>query len=303
MGEGFHDGELFVQRHAGVREEASRLAGMLAAPSLNGGMGRFAADRDLAMITARDETGDLWTSPLYGWHGFCEAQDATLVISGCPVDGDPLHHHLRPQKQVGALLIDFAKRRRLRVNGRLSRVASCALEIAVDQAFGNCPRYIQQRAVRRRPGVAAWADLRVQYSDRLEPEHIAQITRADMFVFGTVHPVHGADASHRGGSPGFVRVEHDRLWWPDYPGNNLFNSLGNLVEDPAAALLFLDFAAGNVLQLSGRAALEWITPGAPGDDGGTGRRVSFVPQRVATTIGLPYQLLDLLPYPQNPSLT
>ena len=49
--------------------------------------------------------------------------------------------------------------------------------------------------------------------------------------------------------------------------------VGNIVEDPAAALLFLDFAAGEGLQLSGRARLDWIPPGTPGDDAGTGRRV------------------------------
>ena len=79
--------------------------------------------------------------------------------------------------------------------------------------------------------------------------------------------------------------------------------MGNLVEDPAAALLFIDFAAGSTLQLSGRAETEWITPGTPGDDGGTGRRVRFAPHRVVSTSGLPQRLLDLLPYPRNPPLT
>jgi hypothetical protein len=83
----------------------------------------------------------------------------------------------------------------------------------------------------------------------------------------------------------------------------MFNSMGNLVEDPAAALLFMDFAAGSALQLSGRAEVEWIAPGAPGDDGGTGRRVHFTPQRVVSTKGLPRRLLDHQPYPRNPPLT
>ena len=72
-----------------------------------------------------------------------------------------------------------------------------------------------------------------------------------------VHPTRGADASHRGGSPGFVRVAGGRLWWPDYPGNNMFNSLGNLAVDPAAALMFIDFFSGRTLQLSGAGDVRW----------------------------------------------
>jgi uncharacterized protein len=300
--EGFHEGELVVQRRAGVRDVASRRAGMLAAPSFTGAMSRFVADRDQVMITAHDATGRLWTSPVYGWPGFATAHDATLVVAGRPLHGDPLHH-LRAQQQVGALLIDFSRRRRLRVNGVLARVEPDELEITAEQAFGNCPQYIQQRDLGHEAGVDPASTASVRYSDTLEFEHIAQIVTADTFVLGTAHPTRGADTSHRGGTPGFVRVEEGRLWWPDYPGNDLFNSLGNLVQNPAAALLFIDFAAGSALQLSGVADVEWIAPGAPGDDGGTGRRVRFTPRRTASTTGLPRRLLDLLPYPKNPPLT
>lgn len=70
------------------------------------------------------------------------------------------------------------------------------------------------------------------------------------------------------------------LWWPDYDGNNLFNSLGNIVVDPATSLLFLDASRSSVLQLSGRAALEWAAPGALEPDEQTGRRVRFTPALV-----------------------
>jgi hypothetical protein len=51
------------------------------------------------------------------------------------------------------------------------------------------------------------------------------------------------------------------------------------VDAQRGRLAVIDFAAGSTLQLSGRAEVEWITPGAPGDDGGTGRRVRFTPHR------------------------
>ena len=53
----------------------------------------------------------------------------------------------------------------------------------------------------------------------------------------------------------------------------MFNSLGNLAVDDTAALLFVDFESGDALHLSGRAVVEWTTPGTPCDDGRTGRRV------------------------------
>lgn len=298
--QGFHESELRVQRRAGVRAEAARLSGMLSAPDLDGGMGRFLADRDLVMITARDGRGDLWTSPVHGAPGFCSAHGSTLVVSGAPADGDPLAQ-LRAGRQVGVLAVDFDRRRRLRVNGVVTRRGPADLEITADQAFGNCPRYIQQRHLAHAPGAGDGPVRR--RADHLGPDDVARIGRADTLVLGTVHPTYGADTSHRGGVPGFVRVEDGTLWWPDYPGNNLFNSLGNIVADPAAALLFLDFAAGRTLQISGKAALEWVAPGSPGDDGGTGRRVRVVPSRVVATAGAPVGGPDVVPSPHNPALT
>ena len=68
------------------------------------------------------------------------------------------------------------------------------------------------------------------------------------------------DVSHRGGRPGFVRVEGNRLTIPDYAGNLHFNTLGNLISNPRAGLLFVDFEQGNVLQVQGRAEVILDSP-------------------------------------------
>lgn len=295
--ENFHDGELAVQRLAGVQREASRLAGMLGEPHLDGGIGSFLAGRELAVITARDAEHRLWTSPLHGAPGFLRAHDGALTVSAVPPKGDPLRS-LPAGQPVGLIAIEFATRRRVRVNGTLVQAGPDGLEIEVDQAFGNCPKYIQQRTVEP---VAAGSSIGAAHRDRLDAEDGALIARADTFFLGTVHPSRGADASHRGGTPGFVRVDGSQLWWPDYPGNNMFNSFGNLAVDDSAALLFLDFATGRALQLSGTAVLEWTDPGTPGDDGGTGRRVRFRPEAVvASASGLRAQPPVASPY--NPAV-
>ena len=58
----------------------------------------------------------------------------------------------------------------------------------------------------------------------------------------------------------------------------MFNSFGNLAVDPTAALLFIDFDTGATLHISGKAAVEWVTPSDI--DGGTGRRVRLAVESV-----------------------
>jgi hypothetical protein len=200
---------------------------------------------------------------------------------------------------VGMVAIDFATRRRLRINGTLATLGPDGLEVTVDQAYGNCPQYIQQRHLQP---TAAEPAHQSGWSDALNAGQTRLIEQADTFFLGTAHPSRGADSSHRGGTPGFVRVENGDLWWPDYHGNNMFNSLGNLAVDSTASLLFLDFATGGTLHLSGHAVVEWIAPGAPGDDDGTGRRVRFTPNHVVTG-DVRLRATDLSPYRRNPALT
>ncbi len=89
---GFHGGELAVQRQAGVAGLAARLSGMLAPAELRGGIARFLADRTFAALTARDQAGRLWISPLTGPAGFLSPTSAsTLTVHAVPVAGDPLH--------------------------------------------------------------------------------------------------------------------------------------------------------------------------------------------------------------------
>lgn len=299
---GFHPGELAVQRRAGTREEAARLSPMLEPAELRGGIVAFLADRTFAVITARDADGRLWSSPLTGPAGFLEAVGpTTLSIHARLPEGDPLHGRPASQ-QAGLVVVEFATRRRVRVNGTLSTTDDGALALEVEQAYGNCPQYIHQRVLA--PGDPGQGDRGgVRRGTSLSAADAELITGADTFFLGTTNPERGSDSSHRGGSPGFVRVDGDRLWWPDYPGNNLFNSFGNLAVDPEASLLFFDFDTGRTLQLSGTAEVRWDAAGQPGDDGQTGRRAVFTVQRlVAGHLLLSRQIADN-PYPRNPART
>lgn len=67
----------------------------------------------------------------------------------------------------------------------------------------------------------------------------------------------GLDASHRGGPNGFVTVKNNKIYFPDYSGNNFFNTLGNIESDGRVGLLFIDFITGNVVLISGNAQILW----------------------------------------------
>jgi uncharacterized protein len=300
---GFHPGELAVQRKAGTQAEAARLAAMLEPAELAGGIVKFLADRTFAAITARDSGGRLWTSPLSGPPGFLEAVDpAMLAIHARLPVGDPLHG-LPAGQQAGLVVVEFAARRRVRINGKLTAAGDGTLAIEVEQAYGNCPQYIHARLLNQDLPVSQAGDGEVRRGAALAPEDVALVGAADTFFLGTTNPERGSDTSHRGGTPGFVRIEGGRLWWPDYPGNNLFNSFGNLAVDPEASLLFLDFDTGRTLHLSGTAEVEWNAAGQPGDDGHTGRRAVFTLQRLVAGRLLRSRQVADKPYPLNPDLT
>ncbi|MGH2967427.1 MAG: pyridoxamine 5'-phosphate oxidase family protein, partial [Solirubrobacterales bacterium] len=200
---GFHAGELAVQHRAGVEAQAARLAQMLEPVELDGGIARFLADRTFAALTGRDDAGRLWVTPLSGPPGFLNVTSlTTLEVSAALPVGDPLHG-LPAGQQVGLVVVEFAARRRVRVNGTLIQAGQGRLVIKVEQAYGNCPQYIHQRVLipeyLDRAGVGD-----VRYDSALASEDIELIRGADTFFLGTTHPERGSDASHRGGPPGFV---------------------------------------------------------------------------------------------------
>ncbi len=228
-------------------------------------------------------------------------------------EGDPLHGLPAGQK-AGLVIVEFAARRRVRViNGTLTATGGDALAVEVEQGYGNCSQYINQRVLtpvaagqagQDQAGTDPAGEGGVRRGTVPSPADVELIRAADTFFLGTTNPERGSDASHRAGRPGFVRVDGDRVWWPDYPGNKLFNSFGNLAVNPEAALLFPDFGTGRTLHLSGTAEVEWDAAAKPGDDGRTGRRAVFTPQRlVAGKLLSSRQVGGSRPYPLSPPLT
>jgi predicted pyridoxine 5'-phosphate oxidase superfamily flavin-nucleotide-binding protein len=291
----FHPGEIAVQKHVGVREQARELEGMYR-DAIPAGVAALLEQHPFAVLSSQDAAGNLWASPLAGPAGIFSVPDKYDVR----IDLARLDPRLDPAlvhgDLAGLLVIDFDRRLRIRINGKLHREAE-TLTLRVSQFYGNCKKYIARRVPTKVDG--GTGSPQAVPGRALSESHRALIARADTFFIATQHAESGADASHRGGRPGFVITpDAHTLTWPDYRGNNLFNTIGNLETDPRAGLLFIDFESGTSLQLTGKAKVDFgdASTGAP-----TGRRMRFdisAARELLPSSALRYTLIE--PFPYNP---
>jgi predicted pyridoxine 5'-phosphate oxidase superfamily flavin-nucleotide-binding protein len=257
MTSGYHAGELTVQRQAGVEEQARRIAQGIKA-TIPPAAQAFLQQQPMVLVGSIDTRGQPWASLLTGAPGFLMPMDErTLRIAATPVFGDPLRDNLHDQAQLGLLAIELASRRRMRLNGQVEYLGDGSFAVHARQVYANCSKYIQARSLEtiatgvRGPG-------RIRRSDQLSAEQQAWVARSDTVFIASAHPEGGADISHRGGNPSFVRVVNARtLLIPDYAGNTMFQTLGNLQANPQASLLLIDFASGATLQMAGTTRIIW----------------------------------------------
>ncbi|MWA11145.1 pyridoxamine 5'-phosphate oxidase family protein [Streptomyces sp. BA2] len=256
----YHHGSRAVQDLVGVRELADHV-GRSIGDGIRPVAAAFLELQPMLVIGGADPEGSVWASLLTGEPGFVRATGPRqMSIAGGPRDADPLAAALAQEgTPVGTIALDPRTRRRMRLNGR-ARPTPRGLAVEADQVFSNCPKYLQKRQLL--PGRRATGPEAPTRGAALTPDQSAFIAAADTFFLATVH-AHGADASHRGGNPGFVRVASPtELAWRDYPGNSMFLTLGNLATDPRAGLLFLDWTTGTTLQLTGTARTDHADDGS-----------------------------------------
>jgi predicted pyridoxine 5'-phosphate oxidase superfamily flavin-nucleotide-binding protein len=253
----FHAGERAVQDRAGVRALADRIGRSIRA-ALPPVAQAFLEDQRWLVAGAIDADNRPWATVLGGPIGFVHVVDErTVRIDATPRLGDPLDGALQPGASIGLIAIDLATRRRLRLNGRITARTSAHIVVEADQAYSNCPKYIQRREADGGEAVST-GESPVRTS-ALTEGHRAWLRGADTFFIASGAPGAGVDASHRGGMPGFITVEGQRITWPDYGGNALFNTLGNIEAWPYAGLLVPDFDTGAGLLVTGRAAIDWAS--------------------------------------------
>lgn len=255
--EPFHAGELRAQQLAGGGPAGAPIRSQM--PEQHR---QFFPLLPFVCVAVADDSGWPIATLLHGEPGFVSSPEpGRLYIAALPDRDDPASAHLgSPGAGVGVLGIDLGTRRRNRENGRIAHADGNGLLVDVHQSFGNCPKYIHVRQlsrVERRPGQVE------RFGGDLPEDAVKLIDACETMFVATSsgpspdHQVGGLDISHRGGEAGFLRLDGKVLNVPDYPGNRYFNTLGNLLLEPRAALVMVDFDSGDVLQLQGRAEVRW----------------------------------------------
>lgn len=285
----FHEGELAMQHRAGVNEQLSHKLSQLIRGFMPDQHRAFFSQLPFVLIGSVDQSGQPRASLLANPPGFITSPDPeTLIIAALPHAGDPLCNLLVPGASLALLGIEQHTRRRNRMNGVVTAVNRYGFSVMVTQSFGNCPKYIQARQVKYQQRAAI---SQISHYNTLDAVTRRIIECADTFFIASSHPqashgqrsAYGVDVSHRGGKPGFVKIiDNHTLMVPDYSGNRIFNTLGNLSLNPQAGLLFIDFASGDLLQLAVRAEIIDDDPQIQAFDGAE-RLLKLVISRVAHT--------------------
>lgn len=259
----FHPGEQAIQAKLGGRDRMETLGRRMIREFLPEQHRRFYAQLSYVLVGTVDAEGNPWASILVGQPGFISTpSERSLHIAALPLWGDPLVDNLAVGTNIGFLGIELHTRRRNRVNGVVSAIGPEGFDVSVDQTFGNCPKYIQARQFDWQAFDPTTARP-IHPLTMLEDSDRSMIRAADTFFIATAYldqaagAAKGVDVSHRGGKPGFVRIDGNTLTIPDFAGNCHFNTFGNIEVNPRAGLLFIDFDQGSLLYLTGRAEVIW----------------------------------------------
>jgi len=306
MNDSFHAGEREAQQRAGETAIADRNISVMT-DKVIGGARPFIAKLFMAVVGSTDADGRVWASLLFGKPGFVQTNDGSSILINIPQQerdlSDPFWSNIQAIPDIGMLFIELGSRRRYRVNGKLSRLDAEGAEVAIREAYPNCPKYIQRRQLRRMGEPVVPVQTAHGTVLRGPVEQIIQ--QADTLFLASRHDSAGADASHRGGKPGFIKqMDENTLRIPDYDGNSLFNTLGNFHVNPNAGLCIPDFERGQLLQLTGAATVLWHQEDPHNETGGTKRYWEFKVARWIlrdTPQQVEWEYLDASPF--NPAVS
>jgi hypothetical protein len=279
----WHQGEKALQQKAGVLDRMEVVGRRVIRDHLIDQHRQFYPQLPFIVVGAVDASGDAWATIFSGSPGFVQAPDErTLTIAAGRDRADPADEGMKDGDAVGLLGIELHTRRRNRMNGVLRRDCEAQFSVSVEQSFGNCPQYIQLRDFRFVDGVARQTAGKIETLSALDEAARKAIRAADTFFIASYSDEGSrrVDVSHRGGKAGFVRVADDGLLTiPDFAGNLFFSTLGNLLENGRAGLLFVDFATGDLLQLTGDAVILLDSPEIAAFQGAE-RLWTFRPRRI-----------------------
>jgi predicted pyridoxine 5'-phosphate oxidase superfamily flavin-nucleotide-binding protein len=143
----FHEGEKFMPSKVGKRDAMESFGRRVIRSFMPEQHREFYQQLPFIVVGSIDDSGDTWASIVSGRAGFLNSPSATtLTLPSQTTVDDPLNQSLgRLGAPLGLLGMTLDSRRRNRVNVRVTDSTTDLTELTVDQAFGNCPQYIQTR--------------------------------------------------------------------------------------------------------------------------------------------------------------
>ncbi|KAK1970745.1 oxidoreductase FAD-binding domain-containing protein [Colletotrichum sublineola] len=216
-----------------------------------GAVARPLAENVLGVRSRVDLTDDPVLSALWGASEEGEGVKEGAVQPGLETDGGKL---------VAGLGLDLLTRDRVKFAGRMVAGAvdggEVQMAVRVEESLGNCPKYLNKKDVTARGSIEKG---RVERGLPLGEGALGVVRRADMFFMTSAYDG-TMDTNHRGGSRGFVRIVSNdeggvEIIYPEFSGNRLYQTLGNLKLNPLVGLAIPDFETSDVLYLTGSASI------------------------------------------------
>ncbi|MGI2226173.1 pyridoxamine 5'-phosphate oxidase family protein [Shewanella frigidimarina] len=258
----WHQGEVTMQQRAGTDKRMADIGPKFIRQYLPQQHRDFFESLSMIFIGYAIQPLHTNAAVLFGAPGFVQSiTDTELVINTQYSMGDVINDHLNVGDRIGLLGIVFETKRRNRINGVITDINQKSIRVKVLQSYGNCPKYIQPKAFIPNRN---YGEFSRSTRSQLSQTDKQLITNADTFFIGSCFDDgqqlnnRGADISHRGGPAGFVSINpQGQLLINDYAGNGFFNTLGNLLENPIASLLFCDWQQGHALHITVSSQIIW----------------------------------------------
>lgn len=301
----YHPGELTAQDKAGTRGSAAELAvGKRSALSFSSSHDAFLAAQSFAALASVDlRSQSVWVTPLFSHAGDLTAiSEQEVTISTNCIPNSEILEFIEPGTPLSLLGIDLNRRIRHRINGTSlasMNQESRGLSIQVEEYSPNCPKYINRRQIIHASNKASALNkgAKAEARTQLTSDDQAFVRKIDTLWIGSYAPSVGADCNHRGGRPGFIRViSPSIIEWPEYRGNGMFFTSGNLESCDRAGVTLVDFESGSMIQMTGRATVDWAHDGSYE---GASRKIVFHITSLIRTDNVTnhrWQRLDYSPY-------
>ncbi|GAB7329254.1 hypothetical protein MBLNU13_g01063t1 [Cladosporium sp. NU13] len=274
----WHEGEIAMAKAMRVPDMDNPTV-----PTLSPQLANHARIAPLIAIGTLDKQSRPWTTLWGGEKGISQpiAQGILGIRSQVARQHDPVVEELVGKegngtvvreegvgRMVSGLTIDLETRKRTKLYGRMvagalsmredeatetqQHVAEVQLVLKIEQSLGNCPKYLNKKHVE----LAESNPELVSDSPQLPQQALDLLSKADLFFLSSANHDQDMDTNHRGGPAGFVRVISNDpsgavLCYPEYSGNRLYQTLGNLKVNPVVGICVPDFDTGDMLYLTG----------------------------------------------------